>query len=77
MKIEEIDKNFKVDGQVTEPDVEWFDVRDGQFDIYGLFDPLNSPRFCRLDPSVADNTSPGVYALNYHTSGGRIKFKTD
>ena len=77
MKIEEIDKNFKVDGQVTEPDVEWFDVRDGQFDIYGLFDPLNSPRFCRLDPDIADNTSPGVSALNYHTSGGRIKFKTD
>ena len=77
MKIQEIDKNFKADLLKIREDIEWFDVREAPFDIYGLFDPKNTPYFCRMDPEVAKQVNEGVAFLYRHTSGGRIKFRTD
>lgn len=77
MGIEKIDKNFKTDGCVTKEDVVWMDVREAPFDIYGLYDAKNQPRFCRIAPEIGDQVNDGVAVLNYHTSGGRIKFKTN
>jgi hypothetical protein len=39
MKIEDIDKNFAVP-QFNDLDIEWFDIRNAPFELYGCIDCL-------------------------------------
>ena len=73
-RIEDIDKNFKSDIPVFEG-MKTLDVRKPPFDLYGL--KFSDVGFFRMDISVADSVSDGVSALNYHTSGGVVRFRTD
>lgn len=77
MGIEKIDRNFK-NLEIEElSDVEWFNVRNKPFSIYGLYNPLTEDIFKRMPSDVAKNVSDGVFSLHAHTSGGRVRFSTD
>lgn len=78
MKLDELDKNLKIDCALTRADTVWYDARKAPFRIYGLDRPEDaSLPLHRLPPAVAEATSDGVAALNYHTAGGRVRFATD
>ena len=77
MRIEEIDKNLKVESALGLDDVIFMDVRRDPFCVYGLYDYKNQPVFRRLPEDVAKATNPGVHGLHVHTAGGRVRFSTD
>ena len=77
MRIEEIDKNLKIASSLDLPDVEWFNVREEPFDIYGLPMPDPDDRFRRMPESVAKSINEGVLQLHDNTAGGRVRFSTD
>ena len=76
-QIQDIDKNFVLKNIKPEDDVVWFDVRTAPVDIYGFYNPKTEPRFHRLPKEVTDKCGDGVKALETHTAGGRVRFKTD
>ena len=77
MRIDEIDKNLKVEKALGLDDVVFIDVRHDPFRVYGLYDYKNQPVFRRLPEDVARATNDGVYGLHIHTAGGRVRFSTD
>ncbi len=77
MKLSEIDKNLAVNTSITETDIEWYDVTDAPFDVRGVFYDNNEGAFLRFPRAVSQTVSPKVDALNFNTSGGRVRFKTD
>lgn len=56
--------------------IRFYDVKSDPFRLYGLYNAKTEPRFHRIPDSVAEATSSGVKGLNYHTAGGRVRFKT-
>ena len=77
MDFSKIDKNFLTTNIENKTDVEWHDLKDGEFQVYGLYEPYKTEGFMRMPQSVADTVSPGVAELHTHTAGGRIRFKTN
>ena len=56
---------------------EFYDVREGIFDLYGLLPPVEGEQFRRVPADVAEATSEGVAGLAKNTAGGRVRFITD
>ncbi len=77
MDFSKIDKNFLSSNISDKTDVEWHDVKDGEFQVYGLYKPFETEGFIRMPREVAKTVSGGVTELNTNTAGGRIRFKTD
>ena len=77
MNIENLDKNFATKITVNEPDIVWFNIREAPFMLYGILYDEKLKRFLRMPDEVAQTISEGVKELNRHTSGGRVRFKTD
>lgn len=77
MRIEDIDKNLKVETNIQRDDLVWLNVREAPFMIHGLYHPTEPGAFHRLDPEVAKATNEGVAGLNWHTAGGRVRFATN
>lgn len=78
MKIEEIDKNLKVETAIDDKDLVFLDVRQEPFKIYGVMPSDNEYDFYRRMPDdIAKATNDGVHGLNHHTAGGRVRFMTD
>lgn len=77
MNIEQIDKNLAPPEMKDIPDVEWHDIREAPFEIYGLYNPTEPGLFRRLPDEVASATNPGVKRLALNTAGGRVRFSTD
>ena len=81
MRIDEIDKALKVESAADLEDGVYLDVRNEPFDVYGLYDYKNQPRFCRMPVEVTEEawklTTSGIRDLNFHTAGGRVRFTTD
>ena len=75
MRIEDIDKNLKPQGLPEGVELEYFDVKEAPFKVWGLM--YEGDSFCRLPDAVAKATSPGVYGLHEHCAGGRVTFSTD
>ncbi len=76
-KIDEIDKNLRAD-KAEEPDaLRFYDVKQAPFRIYGLCDPRAEGDFHRMPPEIGKQVSEGVASLNFHTSGGRVRFSSD
>ena len=75
MDISKIDKNFKVDADLGETDIVWYDVEEAPFEIYGVTKGEKS--FVRMPPEIAAEASENVKNLSYHCSGGRIRFSTN
>lgn len=76
-KIDEIDKNFKVQTSLTEKDIKFYDVRLDPFKVYGLYNYRNETVFKRLPDNVAAAVNEGVRELALNTAGGRVRFSTD
>ncbi len=77
MRIDEIDKNLKIESEITEPDLIWLNARDMPFAITGILYDEEQSCFVRLPQCIADKVSEGVADLNHHTAGGRVRFRTD
>lgn len=70
------DKNFAVDTAGGEK-LDWYDIKEAPFRIYGLMRGGNGSYFVRLPEDVAKATNDGVVCLNRNTAGGRVRFSTD
>lgn len=57
--------------------IRFYNIKSEPFRIYGLYDAHSGTRYRRIPESVAEATSDGVKGLNFHTAGGRIRFKTN
>ncbi len=75
MKIEDVDKNFMPQGIPEGVEMEYFDVREAPFKVWGVMYEEDS--FCRMPEAVAQAVSRGVCALHEHCAGGRVTFETD
>ena len=73
-RIEDTDKNFKAAIPVFEG-MKTYSIHEKPFALYGLMYGENG--FFRMEPAVADRVSDGVSVLNWHTSGGVLRFRTD
>ncbi len=76
-KIENIDKNLKVENSFAEDDLCLYDVRNEPFDLYGLYNAKEESVFKRLPDDVAESTNDGVKFLAKNTAGGRVRFTTN
>lgn len=74
MNISEIDKNLKLESKIERDDLTWIEATSEAFRIYGA--AQHSP-FLRMPVEVAKSVSGNVAALNHHTSGIRVKLRTD
>lgn len=77
MRAEEYDKNLVISSELPDDDIVWFDVKNEIFDIYGLYNPRPEKTFHRVPKEVCDKCNEGVGALQTHTAGGRVRFKTN
>ncbi len=78
MKIENIDKNFIVNTELSRSDVTVYDVCDAPFTVHGLIKPKDeNDRFRRMPEDIAGTVSEGVLCLHANTTGGRVRFRTD
>ena len=73
--ISQIDSNFKIESQINESDIKFYNVLNTPFQICGVF--YENGKFRRLPEKIAETVSSGVLALHTHTAGGRVRFKTD
>lgn len=76
MNINELDKNFTLQ-TVKEEDVEWHNVDEAEFSLYGLMFDASEDIFVRMPRSVSKRISDGVHHLARMSSGGRVRFSTD
>ena len=73
--ITDVDKNFKINSAIKKDDVEFFDIRNSPFKIYGVFH--EGGKYRRLPEKVAEEVNEGVEFLHKNTAGGRVRFTTD
>ncbi len=75
MKIDQIDKNFKVDSTIDREGLRFYNPKEAPFEIFGIY--YEQGRFRRLPEAVARATNEGVLGLHANTAGGRLRFRTD
>lgn len=73
-KIHEVDKNFYVESKLNLKDVEYYNVKENPWCLYGL---LIDDIFRRMPKETAEKVNNGVLSLHTNTSGGRLRFITD
>ena len=76
-KLQDVDKNFKIETKLTEKDIKFYDVKEKPFDLYGFYSSNKGERFTRIPKELAEKTNDGVAVLYTNTSGGRVRFKTN
>lgn len=72
-RIEDIDKNFSAETPVFNG-MKGYDVRNAPFSLFGI--RLCEKGYCRMDEKTAQSVNEFISELNYHTSGGRLRFTT-
>lgn len=77
MKLGEIDKNLQVESTLNIKGLKYRNALEAPFGIYGFCHPRETGQYVRLPRETAARISPGVESLSMHTSGGRIRFRTD
>ena len=77
MRIDEIDKNLKVDSEINKSGLKFYSFEDEPFEIYGNIKRGEDGLLYRLPREVAEATSPGVLGLSTNTAGGRVRFRTN
>ncbi len=75
-KIEDIDKNFRIE-KVGERELIFIDVTEEPFVLTGFYWFAEDGKFLRLPEKALSSMSEGVAFLAWHTSGGMLRFKTD
>jgi hypothetical protein len=73
--IEQIDQNLAVEKSFVKDGLSFFDILNPPFKIYGV--KYENGQFRRMPQSIAESVSLNVACLNRHTSGGRVRFKTN
>ncbi len=73
-RIEDIDKNFSAENPQFDG-MTAYDITRPPFSLHGVM--LCDKGYCRMSESAAARVSQSVMTLNYHTSGGRLRFKTN
>lgn len=73
--ITKLDKNFVINTSIDKDDIKFYDIESEPFKVYGIF--RENGIYRRMPEQIAKSVSPGVAGLNTHTSGGRVRFKTD
>ncbi len=76
MRLEDIDRNFKLD-TVQQEDIEWISALDERFSLSGIYFGEAEDRFIRMPLDVAAQVSGGVHVLADKSTGGRLRFETD
>lgn len=74
-RLEEIDKNFKIETSLDKSDIKFYSALEEPFCIYGVI--YENGKFRRMPENVAKSINDGVSYLHTNTSGGRVRFKTD
>lgn len=77
MKIGEADPNLDVPSGLNIEGLEYYDLQQKPFAIYGLYQNDASGRYMRFPAEKAEKVSPGVRELNLCTAGARVRFCTD
>lgn len=77
MKIGEIDRNFAVETKLGIKGLRYQSALEEPFDIYGLYRPRETGIYRRMPGEIAEQVSQEILQLSTHTSGGRIRFRTD
>ncbi len=77
MKIEDIDKNLKVDKEIDKTGLMFYNALKAPFRFYGGIKRECDGTLYRLPKEIAENTSKGVLMLSTNTAGGRVRFKTN
>ena len=75
MRLDEIDKNFKVETKLNKSDIKFYSAVENPFHVYGLI--YENGKFRRMPQEVAKSVSEWFGYLNTNTAGGRVRFKTD
>ena len=75
MRIEDIDKNFKLESGIKREGLHFISAASQPFDVHGLI--RISDRWVRMPLDIAEKVSANVYMLSKHTAGGRVRFTTD
>lgn len=70
-----IDSNFRVNSNIEESNIRFYDVKTEPFRVFGVF--YDSGKFRRLPENMAKSVSEGVHGLHANTAGGRVRFRTD
>ncbi len=73
--ISKIDRNFAIETSIQRNDIEFYNIDEKPFCVYGVF--KENGKYRRMPENVAKSISDGVYALHTNTSGGRVRFATD
>lgn len=73
--ITDIDTNFKNENAYRE-DMKLYNVKEKPFKLYGFVE-TEDKTFKRLPTEVAEKINSGVKYSHAHTTGGRVRFKTD
>lgn len=76
MKLFEIDENFKTQN-INEPDVEWREISEHVFDIYGVYYSKKDEEYLRFSKEYALSFNDYVYYHANRTVGGRVKFTSN
>lgn len=77
-KIEDLDRNFRLEPALNEADITYYDCLQSPFEIHGLLAPENANDvFHRIPNEVAKSVSSGVQKMNACTTGGRVRFRSD
>lgn len=76
MRIEDVDKNFAFPSFKDYP-ITWYDAKEKPFKTYGIFYSKEEETYRRIPKVLADNVSEELSWLSKHTSGGRVRFKTN
>ena len=74
-RIERYDPNFKVNTNLNQENITFYNALSEQFSLHGVF--YEKDQFVRLPTSIAQTVSPTVAFLGNNTAGGRVRFYTD
>ena len=77
MRLDEIDKNLKVDKEIDKTGLKFYHFEDAPFKVYGKLERGEDDRLYRVPRAIAEATNPGVLTLCTNTAGGRVRFKTN
>ena len=73
--ISDIDKNLKVETEIKKEGINFHDIKNAPFKIYGVFH--DGQQYRRLPDEVAKSVNDGVHYGARYTAGGRVRFRTD
>jgi len=77
MRVEDVDKNLKVDKSIDKTGLNFYYFEDKPFKVYGKLERGEDGRLYRVPRDVAERTNSGVLTLCTNTAGGRVVFRTD